>query len=139
MIHKFKPARSEAMEEPIKIISDFDALIAQKVGFKFNGEIYEIQPVDVENFMKVTMAYQNLLKMFENHHESPIEDDNTIYEAYFALVQPLVPKFKWADLRSLKILQLNALMNLILRQLSGDPSLYGDSQEKKNPLIRKNL
>lgn len=134
MIHKFMPARAE-VEEPIKILSDFDALIAQKVGFKFHGKVYVLNAVNVENFMSMTLAYQELLKMVGDRSQPTSIEDNEIYEKYFNLINPIVPDFSYADLRSLPVVLLNNLVNLVLRQLAGDPKLYEnqDSSQKKNP------
>lgn len=128
----------QAQDLSMKILCDFDALVAEKVGFKFKNQLYELHVVDVENYMQITVAYRNLIQMISDRSEASVsltEDD--VYQRYFDLVHPLVPDFLFEDLKKLPFVLLNQLVNLILRQIAGDPSLYEKKDEKKNPLIPK--
>lgn len=129
----FKPARTNAEDPNMKILCDFDALVSQTVGFKFKGRNYLVKNVDVENYMQVTLAYRNLLEMVQSRSQGASLEENEVYQKYFDLVHPLVPDFTIEDLKKLPLVLLNQMMNLIFRQLAGDPSLF-DKDEKKNPL-----
>lgn len=129
-----KPARNNDQDIPhTKIVCDFDALVQERVGFKFKGKIYLVNSVSVENYMEVTLAYRNLIEMVSNRSEGNVLDQNEVYQKYFDLIHPLVPDFTYADLISLPLALLNQLMNLIFRQIAGDPKLFDSSDEKKNP------
>ena len=129
---KLKPARPE-YEPQVKIISDFDSILSEQVGFKFRGVTHILKPVDVKNFMKMTLAYQNLLKMIQNRSEgNPLTEDE-VFERYFDLISPIVPSISYPEIRGMSLVMLNNLVNLVFRQLSGDPTLH-ETAEKKNPL-----
>lgn len=137
MIHTLRPTRFEAQSEGVKIVSDFDALINEKVGFKFNNKIYVLKPVDLENFMILTLAYQDIVKMVSDRSQGKEMTQDEVYECYFRFIHPLVDEFTYQDLRALPIVLLNNLVNLIMRQLAGDPTLYSEKDpntQKKNPL-----
>src|SRR6266478_4091918 len=134
----FKAARSNAQEEspPMKIVCYFDSLLTERVGFKFKNRQYVINNVDVENYMQITVAYNHLIEMVGNRSEGHALPEDDVYQKYFDLVHPLVPDFSYEDLKKLPFVLLNQLVNLILRQIAGDPSLYETDKkgEKKNPL-----
>lgn len=132
----FRPARTQAQEPTgsMKIICDFDALVSEKVGFKFKNKQYVVNNVDVENYMQITLAYRNLMQMIEERSKGTSLGEDDIYQRYFDLVHPLVPTFSYEELKQLPFVLLNQLVNLILRQIAGDPSLYDKKDEKKNPL-----
>lgn len=132
MMFKLRPARTEH-EPQVKIISDFDSILSEQVGFKFHGKVHVLRPVDVKNFMKMTLAYQNLLKMIQDRSEGTPLTSDEVFEKYFELISPIVPSIRYPDIRSMTLVMLNNLVNLVFRQLSGDPSL-ADSTEKKNSL-----
>jgi len=131
----FKPARAQAEPIPqMKIVCDFDALVGEKIGFKFKNKYYLINNVSVENYMQITLAYRNLLEMVTSRSQGDTLPQNEVYHKYYDLIHPLVPDFEFEDLKSLPFFLLNQLIQLVMRQLAGDPGLY-DKDEKKNPLI----
>jgi hypothetical protein len=130
MLTRLRPTRTEA-QESVKIISDFDSLLTEQVGFKFRGKIHVLNPVDVKNFMQITIAYRNLLQMIEARSEGSSLTDDEVYQKYYDLIHPIVPSITYAEMRAMTLVMLNNLINLVFRQLSGDPSLY-EKDEKKN-------
>ena len=138
MLNYFKPTRAAEKPEDtdVKIVCDFDAMISQSVGFKFQNRFYKLSNVDVKNYMEVTLAYRDLLQMASSRSEGIVMTQDEIYMKYFNLIHPLVPDFKYESIKKLPFVLLNQLVTLILRQLAGDPELFkGNSEEKKNPLI----
>jgi hypothetical protein len=134
MFQNFKPARSAA-EAPqnMKVLVDFDGFIDKSIGFKLKGKYYIINNITVENYMKVTLAYKNLLDVMSKRSNGEETDHEDVYETYFQLVSPLVPELTFAELSALPFPGLNQLLTLILRQIAGDPELAKEIEEKKNP------
>jgi hypothetical protein len=137
MLTKLKPTRSEAKDDNIKILCDFDALVNERVGFKFKDKTYVVNNMSVENYMQLTLAYKKLVEMINARAEGEILDEEEIYQRYYNLINPLVPDFTFADLRSLPFILLNQLISLVLRQIAGDPALFDKETQKKNPLNQK--
>lgn len=129
------PSRSQA-QDPVRIISDFDSLLTEQVGFKFQGKIHKLTQVDVRNFITVTLAYQKLIQMMSERSEGSELTDQDVYQKYFDLIHPIVPTISFAEMRGMTLVMLNNLVNLVIRQIAGDPTLYEKkSDEKKNPTI----
>lgn len=132
---KLKPARTQAESTPpTKIVCDFDALLSESVGFKFQGRTYTVASLDLENYMQVTLAYKSLVDMIELRSTGQPMTYEEVYGKYYDLIHPLVPDFTYESLTKLPFNLLNHLMNLILKQIAGDPSLL--DPEKKNSLIQ---
>lgn len=123
-------------QEPVSLIADLDALISEKIGFKLNGQIHVLQPITAEQMMEMELARVKLLAMLNARGDGLALDGNEIYERYFEVIHPIVPTLEFAELLTLKVVQLNNLLTLVFRTLAGDPTLYDDSQ-KKNPLSQK--
>ena len=132
----FMPARAQAQHDQIpdvKIVCDFDSVLSQRVGFKFQGRVYQMEPVTVENYMKVTLAYRDLLDMAQGRAQGVAMKQDEIYLRYFELIHPLVPEFSYETLKQLPFTALNQLINLVIKNLSGDNSYLNKQEvEKKN-------
>lgn len=136
MISRLMPSRT-AHQDSVKVICDFDSLLNADVGFKFQGKTHKLNPIDVKNFMQVTVAYRSLLEMLSKRSEGSDLTEQDIFQAYFDLIHPIAPTISFAEMRGMNLVMLNNLVNLVFRQIAGDPSLYEtESAEKKNPLIR---
>lgn len=129
MFSRLLPAREK--HPTVKILSDFDKMVSESVGFKFHGKVYVMKPVNVGNFMSVTLAYQGIIQMMSDRSEGKGLNDEDVYLKYFDLISPIVPEITFAEVRSMTLVVLNQLINLIYRQLAGDPSLYSDVEKKK--------
>ncbi len=138
MFNYFKPARSEAQKESpeVKILCDFDSILSTSVGFKFKGKVYTLNPVDVESYMKLTLAYRDILQIGEMRAKGIALTEDEVYIKYFNLIHPLTPELPYEDVKKMPFVLLNKLINLILKQLAGDPELYDNLDEKKNPLTQ---
>ncbi len=134
MFTKFKPTRAAERHDDIKILCDFDALLTTSVGFKFQDKHYKLENVDVENYMKITVAYRELMIMLEDRSKGTVVDTFHVYKTYYNLIHPLCPDFAYEDLQKLPFVMLNKLIQLILAQIAGDPEIFSTSTEKKNLL-----
>lgn len=130
-----KPARTQA-EAPISVIADLDALTEEKVGFKFKGKIYVLNPVTAEEMMQMELARVKLLTMLNYKAEGLILENDEVYERYYELIHPIVPELPYAELRVMSVMVLNSLMTLVMRQLTGDPTLYEKKKRLNQPEVR---
>jgi hypothetical protein len=125
-----KPARTEHTGS-MKVICDFDALVNERVGFKFKNKYYAINNLTVETYMQVTLAYKNLYEVTQKRAKGTEYDQEKIYQIYFDFIHPLVPDLTYADLRQLSFVLMNQLISLVLRHVAGDPDLFNKDLEKK--------
>lgn len=122
--------------KPISLIADLDALVSESVGFRLNGKTYVLKPVTAEELMKMEVARLKLITMVQARGEAPLLPNDEVYERYFEFINCIVdPLITIQEIMSMSVVQLNAVINLVFRQLAGDSSLY----EKKNPQNLKNL
>lgn len=125
-----KPAQKQ--DEKVSLISDLDALVSEKVGFKLNGVVHVLNPVTAEQMMVMELARIKLVHMLNERIDGLALSGDDVYERYFEFISPIVPSLSYPELRTMTVAQLNNVLNLVFRQLSGDPTLYENSQ-KKNP------
>lgn len=117
----------------VTLIADLDALVNERVGFKLNQKTYILKPVTAEDLMEMERARRKLVLMVESRGEGVILPQDEIYERYFDFINCVVtPGLTMAEVQALTLTQLNALTNLIFRQLAGDASLF----EKKKQTLR---
>lgn len=126
VLHKLLPNR--AGKKSVKIVADFDQLIAEPIGFRFQGRDFEIKPVDTETFMKTTHSLQEIQDLLKKKGEGQEITNEEVYEAYLKFTQPLCPQITLKILKSMSLSQIHALVNLIIRHILGD----AEPQEKKN-------
>lgn len=130
---KLRPARTQAeAQKPVSVIADLDAFTEESVGFKFQGMIYVLKPVTAEEMMNMELARIKLVTMLQAKGEGLFLSSDEVYERYFELINPIVPDLPYAELRAMSVMALNSLLSLVMRQLSGDPTLY----EKKKEIDR---
>lgn len=119
-------------EKHVSLIADLDAFKSEKVGFKFNDVVHILKPVTVDQMMEMELARVKLVHMLRERSDGlPLSGDD-VYQRYYDFIHPIVPSLTYAELRAMNVVQLNNILNLVFRQLTGDPTLYS---EKKNPLI----
>ena len=58
LFEKIMPTRTQS--QPVKIIADLDDLTRQRVGFKFNGKQFIIEPMTTENFIALAVALNEM-------------------------------------------------------------------------------
>jgi hypothetical protein len=119
-------------ENHVSLIADLDAFKSDKVGFKFNNVVHILRPVTVDQMIEMELARIKLVHMLNERLNGLALSGDDVYQRYFDFISPLVPSLTFPELREMTVIQLNNLLNLVFRQLSGDPTLY---TQKKNPLI----
>lgn len=132
ILHKLMPTRDD--RRPTKMIADLDDLISQPIGFKFRGKEYIIEPMTTENFMLVTNAMHELEQILKTKEHSQF-NEKEIYKAYYNFVSVLCPTISYYSIKKAKIPQLHALLNLMIRHITGQtaPDMVAeeDDLEKK--------
>jgi hypothetical protein len=127
---KLRPARTQAeAERPISVIADLDALTQEKVGFKFHGKIHVLNPVTAEQLMEMELARVKLVTMLNARAEGLVLSSDEIYQRYFDVVHPIAPTLTYAEIKSMDVMTLNSILTLVMRQLTGDPTLYQKKKE----------
>lgn len=132
----FKLMPTRAPSKPAKIIADFDALISESIAFRFHGKDFIIRPVDTETFLKVMIGFQEAQMLVRQEAEGKVVDTDAIYDAYLKFIGPLCEDFTVKDLKSMTLSQINALIGLIIKHITGGTdTAMAESDEKKNPKI----
>lgn len=128
------PARSKA--QSATIVTDLDALISKPIAFKFQNEIFTVKPVDTGTFLKVAASLGDLQALLSR--EDPTQTNREeIDEKYFNLLSVLCEDLTLAHIQRMTVAQINALLRLVVRHLTGDTEKFmqateTDSTEKKN-------
>lgn len=129
---QFKPVRSQS--QPL-VITDLDALISKPIAFKFQGEIFTVKPVDTGTYLKVADGLGQLQALTSQDQANVKRED--IDQAYFNLLSNLCDDLKISHIQKMTVAQINALLRLIVRHLTGETEKYmqsDDSAQKKNQL-----
>ena len=130
------PTRTQS--QPVKIIADLDDLTSQRVGFKFNGKQFIIEPMTTENFIALAVALNEMdvfLKSKSGENEKHELDE--VYEKYYELTKALCHNIKFEHIKSMTVAQLHALMHLIIRHVTGQTqedmtkSIIPEDEKKK--------
>lgn len=136
VIHKLLPTRNQSRPN-VQVIADFDDLIAQPIGFKVFGKVYEIQPVTTETFLKVANALGQVQNLLSERAQGREIKDQEVYDHYFQFITPLCPDMTKDELKKLALPQLNALITLIIQHMTGrtpqtPKPVEAEDAEKKN-------
>lgn len=138
VLHKLMPSRDA--HRSVKMIADFDDLISQKIGFKYLGRMYVIEPMTTYNFMLATKALQDLQTTLNSRTDEAFQEDQ-VYEVYHKFISTLCPEITYADIRKGTISQLHGLLNLMVRHITGQTNeemeKSPESEEKKKTLNQK--
>lgn len=132
---KLWPVRTES--KPIKIIADIDAIISEPVGFIFQGQTYEIHPVDTESFMRVANSLHEVQRILQDRGQGKSIDEEEVYQAYLKFIQPLCPRIGLKELKAMKLPQIDALVNLIFKHIRGDTTQSKTEQEETDEKKKK--
>ena len=135
MFLKLLPGRQKPS---VTVVADLDALISEPIGFQFKGRVYEIKPVDTATFMRTTNALGKIQELLGKRTQGDKIEDEEIYKAYDELITPLCPKFGYQNIKSATLAQLFAVVNLIIKQLTGQTTSSSETtvDEKKKSLSR---
>lgn len=132
VLHKLMPARDA--HQNVKMIVDLDDLIVQKIGFKYLGKMYVIEPMTTYNFMLATKSLQDLQNTLQSRTDQAFQEDE-IYVVYHQFISTLCPAITLSEIRQGTIAQLHGLLNLMIRHISGQTNsemeMSPEDKEKK--------
>lgn len=124
---ELKPARTQAKQDPLRIIADLDKFASNSVGFIFNGKTHTLGEVTGHQLVSMEIARLSLINGDETMTD--LEKDELVSK----IISPLVPTLQFADIRAMNDMQKNSIMTLIGRKLKGDASLFEEGVLKKKP------
>jgi hypothetical protein len=124
------PARGA---KDLSMVVDLDDLIAKPVGFRFRGRLYRVEPVSAERFMRVSGALAEAAALLEQAKTESVSQDQ-IYEAYHQFIGALVPDFQVDVLKDMTLPQVHGMINLLIKQVTGQPMMPGGLEKKKMSL-----
>jgi len=132
-LFNLKPGRSVRVPE---IVADLDELIPAPIAFKFEGKTYECAPVDAGLFLKVSQA----LSKIQDMKEREVTPDE-IVEGYLSFLKPVCPEITREMIKKMSVSQLTALINLILKHLTGESFNVGaeEPSQKKKKSVKKGV
>lgn len=126
VLTKIMPARTA--HEPVRVVADLDSLIAQPVGFRFKGRVFQIQPVTTRQFMQLADVLGEIQKVTDEQKAGKKIHDEEVYEMYHKYISVLCPEFTLDMLKSMTLVQVGAVMALIMKHATG---MTDDVEKKK--------
>jgi hypothetical protein len=128
VLKHFMPTRDAVTPS---VVADLDKLIAEPVAFKFQGKVYTLEPVSTRIFMQLadSLGKAQALVKAQVAGESVTSDE--IYLTYVDVVKPLCPEFGIEVLKKMTLPQVHALINLVMKQVTGQPMNLDESEKKK--------
>ena len=125
---KIWPSRSKAKAaRELDVVTDLDAIIAEPVAFRFNGKIYTLKPIQLDEFLKFTNAQNRLSNELKS--ESAITADS-LASSYHAVISSVCDDLTLNDIKSMSQAQVAALYQLVIDMVTGQVD-YGDGAGKK--------
>lgn len=115
-------------EKNLEVLSDLDELISRSVGFRFQGKLYEIKPLDLEEFFIVS----NSLAKLDDLRTKKIKDEVTLLNAYQELFDGIVTPH--LDVKKMRYYQVAALFNLILECIMGKAQVDYEKKTLKSTI-----
>lgn len=111
--------------EPVEVFCDLDELISRKVGFRFKGNVYNIQPLELRQFLAVA----NTLARLDDLRVKKSKDERGLLNAYQDLFDKTVePRIVVEDMH---YVQVSALFNTVLECIMGKAQV---DYEKKSQI-----
>lgn len=132
VLTKIMPSRAQAQDT--QVVADLDDLIARPVGFRFRGRVYQLAPVSTRKFMEMANLLGEIQTMIKSQSEGAGITENEIYQAYHRYISVLCHQFTTEMLKSMTLPQVHALLNLVIKQVTGQP-MNLDTDEKKKMTV----
>jgi len=115
-----------------EIISDLDELLVREVDFRWNGKIYSISPLSMEEFT----IFSNALARLELLKQGKIKSEDELARAYGDIFEAIVrPKIGYAQVKKMHYSQVVALYTKIIECVMGKTQV---DYEKKSLKMANN-
>ena len=109
----FKGKEKEAPKQ--NVVLDIDSIVEQSQWVKFKGVTHEVKPIEVQEFLLLA----NGLAAVERLKSSAKVDTDSLVEAMFDLLYPVMPTITKDMIRSSSLAQIAALMSFVLDHING--------------------
>lgn len=118
--------------EPL-VVRDLDALVSEPVGFRFNGQVHTIKPIEAGELLILHEKFAQIQRLAEQKDVTADE----LVDLYVEVFTSLSPTLTRADVEKMTQRQLTALFTLALDSVTGKVfSEVADRGEKKTPEIQ---
>lgn len=113
----------------VEIITDLDAILTRTVGFRFNGRIYQIKPLTLEQFALATNALAGIDLL---RRETHIDSDQLI-DAYANLFEVVCPEIGRKDIQEMGVQRVAALYQLVVEIIVGKAEIEAQKKSTLKP------
>lgn len=113
-IFKLKPTRTQ-FDRNVDPIMDLDALIAEPVAFRWNGETHFVRPMDTRTFLKVTQE----MARCQSLAGKTSADQKEVITAYARVFESVCDTISLRDVYSMTQAQVGALFQMIVDCVTG--------------------
>ena len=124
--------KAKAAQPTAVIVSDLDALIAEPIAFRLQGEVHEIKPVSTVELLKFTNAFARLQALNESSGTLSVAD---LVDAYTQVISSVCPTITRAHVEGMTQSQIAALFQLVIESVMGKahvaPSVETADDKKK--------
>ena len=120
---KLKSVQAEPVRNAI-VISDLDAMVAEKIAFRLHGQTHYIDPISTLTYLKFVNALDKFFESMKSKESSAEE----VIDTCTALMSTVCSSITRKDIETCEQSQLSALFNLVY------DSVGGKTQGKKKPL-----
>lgn len=127
-VFQFKPARKVSLDES-KIVVDLDRLVSEPIGFRLQGKVHLIKPLDNKTFLKVV----NELAKLDVLRSTPNPEMKVVIDGYTSLFQSVCDTITKQIVSDMNAHQIAALFQQIVDQITG--RAFKSEAEKKNSLM----
>jgi uncharacterized protein YkvS len=125
----FSLKTGKAVDGPeVQVISDLDAMVAERVAFRLHGKVHYIKPISVKEFF----AFTNALVSIQALQQTDKVDVDHVVELYHGLIQSVCDTVSRKDVQAMTQAQAGALIQLISDCVTGRAHAKNDGDEKKN-------
>lgn len=130
---KIWPARSKALKDKdVEPVTDLDAIVAEKIPFRFQGKIHYIKPIALDEFLKFTNA-QAQMSVILNDKSSSITAQE-LANQYYKIISAVCDSITLEDILNMEQAQVAALYQLVLDAVTGQVDVGSDGKKKRKKL-----
>lgn len=120
-----KPARQQAIQSTANVIADLDALVAERVAFRFKGQAHFIEPVTTKEFYQYVNASNQVLNVIRD----PQATATQVIDAAHRVIASVCKTISREDVENMTQPQIGALLTLVVETVTGKSQV-----EKKKTL-----
>lgn len=128
-----KPSRKHAQDTTdVEIISDLDKMVARRIGFRWNGKVHFIAPMELETFLVTMNELQSFSKTMIKAQKGEITFRDCMKDIH-RTVASVCSTISLDDLMSMTFAQVNALNALIVKTVTGEAHAEKKTQQEPIP------